>query len=203
MEPTDVVVGARGAKITKRWNPKDWRPIYEAMVALCVLGEKTQGQIAKEFGYTEAWLSQIMNSPKGKEVQAQIIRNTRDRSIGNVTDRLRDIQELALKRMEDVIRDDKIATKSPLAIFDRSALFLKNTGVIKDSQASPAPVSQAGTVINQTNNTLIVSGKDADNLRDGLNKANEVKSLHSGVIGSIDSTQKKVETVVNEKVVNG
>jgi len=177
MEPTDVVVGSRGAKLVKRWNPKDWRPEYEAMITLCVLGKYTQREVAKQFGYTEAWLSSIFNSEKGKEVKALLIRNTRDAAVGNVTDRLRDVQERALQRMEKVINDDDIFKRSPLAIFDRSALFLKNTGVIKDNHAPP--VVSAGNVTNiQQNNTLIVSGKSADDLRHGLKKADEVKALH-------------------------
>lgn len=195
-EPSDVVVGKRGAKITKKWNPKDWRPEYEAMVALCCLGKYTQRQVANQFGYTEAWLSSIMNSDMGKEVQATLIKNTRDQAVGNVAERLKQIQERALSRMETVINDDKIAERSPLAIFDRSALFLKNTGVIKDNHAPP--VAPAGSITNiQQNNTLIVSGKAADDLRDGLRKANEVKELHSGPIpASLDLTETK-------KVVNG
>ncbi len=177
-EPTDVIVGARGAKLTKRWNPKDWNPTYEAMVAMCVLGRMTQGDVAKHFGYTEPWLSQILNSPKGREVQEALIRSTRDKAVGNVTDRIRDLQSKALERMEAVLNDDKIAQKSALAIFDRSAYFLKNTGVIKDLHAPPVPVGGV-TNITQNNNTLIVSGKNADDIRDGLNKANQVKQIHA------------------------
>lgn len=197
-QPTDVIVGKRGAKITRKWNPKDWKPVYEAMVALCTIGKKTQREVAHEFGYTEAWLSQIMNSEKGKEVQAELIRNTRDRTVGDVAARIRDIQELALRRMETVIRDDKIAERSPLAIFDRSALFLKNTGVIKDNHAPPVPTQGHVTNINQTNNTLIVSGKNADDLRDGLRKSDEVKQLHGNMIqGSLVTVEEK------KKVANG
>lgn len=179
IEPTDLVISARGARITKRWNPKDWNPTYEAMVAMCVLGRMTQGDVAKHFGYTEAWLSQILNSPKGREVQETLIRSTRDRVVGNVTDRIRDLQAKALERMEAVLNDDKIAAKSALAIFDRSAYFLKNTGVIKDLHAAPVATGGAVTNITQTNNTLIVSGKNADDLRAGLNKANQVRELHA------------------------
>lgn len=197
-QPSDVIVGKRGAKITKKWNPKDWKPIYEAMVALCTIGKRTQREVALEFGYTEAWLSQIMNSEKGKEVQRELIRNTRDRTVGDVASRLRDIQELALQRMETVIRDDKIAERSPLAIFDRSALFLKNTGVIKDSHSAPVPTQGNVTNITQHNNTLIVSGKSADSLRAGLKKANEVQQLHSEpIVGSLVTVDEK------KKVVNG
>lgn len=177
-ELSDVVVGPRGAKLTKRWNPKDWRPEYEAMVALCSLGKYTQREVAKQFGYTEAWLSSIMNSEKGKEVQAELIRNTRDKSVGNVTDRLRDLQEKALQRVEQVMADEKIYQRSPLAIFDRSALFLKNVGVIKDSHAPPVVAAGPVTNIHQNNNTLVISGKSADDIREGLKKADEVRELH-------------------------
>ncbi len=178
-EITDVVVSKRGAKLTRRWNPKDWNPTYEAMVAMCVLGRMTQGDVAKHFGYTDAWLSQIMNSPKGREVQETLIRATRDKAVGNVTDRIRDLQSKALERMEAVLNDDKIAQKSALAIFDRSAYFLKNTGVIKDLHAAPVPSSGGVTNITQNNNTLIVSGKNADDLRVGLDKANQVRQIHA------------------------
>lgn len=184
-EVSDVVISARGAKLTKRWNPKDWKPVYEAMVALVVLGRRNQGDIAKEFGYTEAWLSQIMNSEKGKEVQLALIMNTRNQVVGDTSARLRQMQEIALGRMEQVLADDKLAERSALAIFDRSALFLKNTGVIGET-VKPPVVSSSITTINN-NNTLIVSSKNADDLREGLKKADEVKVLHQGELKSVVS----------------
>ena len=175
---SDVIVSPRGARITRRWNPKDWKPEYEAMVALCATG-KTQREVAEIFGYTEAWLSQIINSPKGKEVRAKIIAATRHEVSTTVAERIRDLQELGLKRMEAVLADDAIAKRSPLAIFDRSALLLKNTGVIKDKGVQPPPSQVPGNVTNIQQNTLIINGQQAKSLREGLKKADEVKQLYA------------------------
>lgn len=182
---SDKVVGKRGASLVKKWNPKDWKPEYEAMVALCAMG-KSNKEVALLYSITESWLSSILNSEKGKLARELLVRNTRDAVVGDVTARLRDMQEKALSRMEKVLNDDKLAERSALAIFDRSAYFLKNMGVIKDSHAPPVATATAGnTVINQTNNTLVVSGKNADDLREGLKKADEVKLLHSSLVEKV------------------
>lgn len=171
-----VVTSPKGGKLNKRWNPKEWRPEYEAMVALSCTG-LPQGVIAKRFGYSEAWLSSILNSEMGRAVKNLIIQKSREGVINSIPEKIREIQGLAADRMLSVMRNEKLFTQSPLGIFDRSALLLKNTGLLGTPEETSKNVHVQSSVVH---NTLIINSTDAENVREGLKKADEVKRLHSG-----------------------
>lgn len=169
-------VGTR-AKAIRRWNPKNWKPEYEAIVALSATG-MPNSVIAKRYGYTESWLSSILNCEQAKIIQQMIINKTREASVGNIPERLRFLQAIAVKRVEDTLNNDKLAERSPMAIFDRSMAFLKSGGIVAGGD------STGHVTFNQHNNTLIISEKDRSDLRDSLMMSEKVKMIHGESISN-------------------
>lgn len=152
------------AKLTKpRWNPKEWKPEYERIVLASAIG-LSGSQLAEKFGYTEPWISQILNSNQAKIILELIVRRTREYSLTTLPERLEKIHIKAFQRIESVINDDDMFERSPLAIFDRSVDLLKRGGVIKND----SPNLPAGTTNNVTNNTLIVNATQKEEILESL-----------------------------------
>ncbi len=171
------VTGPRGARITKRWEPKEWLPIYEAIVALSCTGLSNE-VVGARFGYGKQQVSNILNTPQGKKLKLLIAERIRNENSASVVDRVAAIQEKALQRVEAVMFDDDRAEKQPLAIFDRSMEILKS-GLLKDK----TPIAPDG------NNTHIdkavfinMKPEQIQQLDDGLRKADQVRVIHSGTV---------------------
>lgn len=170
----------RGASIKKRWDPKEWRPEYEAMAALAATG-MPHSEIANRFGYTEAWLSSILNSPKGKIVRQLIVNELRSKAAQAITgERVQELQAKAFKRIEVIIEDDDLAKRSPMAIFGASMEILKKTpvfGADRDNLPINNPSSNITTNNQQVN--IFAPGIDRDEINKSLQLANKVSEIHS------------------------
>lgn len=172
------IEGARGARITQRWQPKEWLPIYEAIVALSCTGLSNEA-VGARFGYGKQQVSNILNTPQGKKLKEIIAQRIRDSNTATIAERVTALHEKALERVEFVIGNDEFFEKHPLAIFDRSFAVLKS-GVLKDQN----PVNQfPGIGAGQTTNIekavfMTVSPDAAKQMNDGMELANRVKLLH-------------------------
>jgi hypothetical protein len=176
MEDKTINIGPkRGAKIKKRWDPKEWRPEYEAMAALAATG-MPHNEIAARFGYKAPWISMIMNSPKGKIVQQLIINNIRNAASTQITtERVQKLQALAFKRVEDTLANDDIAERSPMAIFGAAMEVLKKAPVFGEADKDRPPLLPS---VQNTQINYFAPGVDRKELEGSLNLANEVKQIH-------------------------
>lgn len=175
------VTGPRGAKAHKRWEPKNWLPIYEAIVALSCTGLSNE-EVGKRFGYGKQQVSNILNTPQGKKLRELIANRIREMNLVTLEDRLGFIQANAFKNIDSVIADEdgSIRERAPLALFDRSLAFLKSSGALKGDQPTlPATnplVGNAKTV------NVVLSPEANQLLREGLSKAKEVEEIHANIL---------------------
>jgi hypothetical protein len=182
--PDGKIIGPRGAKAFKRWEPKTWLPIYEAIVALSCTGLSNE-EVGKRFGYGKQQVSNILNTPQGKKLREIIANRIREANLLTLEDRMAFIQANALKNIEGVLADETgiIAEKAPLALFDRSLAFLKASGALKGDNPIP-PAGQSQLVGNAKQvNVMVISQEAKALLSEGLSKAQEVKQLHATNIG--------------------
>lgn len=170
-----VIGSKRGAKAFKRWVPKEWRPEYEAIVALSCTGLNNE-EVGRRFGYGKQQVSNILNTPQAIKLREIIVIRLREKHTESFGERLSKLNAKALERVEAVIESDDYFEKSPLAIFDRSVTFLKSQGVMK----SPESINSGPTIGNVIGKAMIMTSEAANILSEGLRKANEVKVLHSG-----------------------
>lgn len=187
MEETKVVEGkyqgTRGARITKRWEPKEWLPIYEAIVALSCTGLSNE-EVGKRFGYGKQQVSNILNTPQGKKLK-QVIRNrVNDANIQTIAQRVANLQDNALKRVETIINDedmfDNMSTAAKMIIFDKSLAVLKS-GILKEQGPATPMIPGSGAVQNIDKAIFMqVTSSQADQVAEGLMMADRAKALHSG-----------------------
>lgn len=187
LTPEGKVTGERGAKAYKKWEPKKWLPVYEAIVALSCTGLDNES-VGKRFGYGKQQVSNILNTPQGKKLREIIAARIRDMNLLTLEDRMAFIQSSALKNVEKVITDEtgQIFEKAPLALFDRSLAFLKSSGALKGDQ--PIPPASSPLVGNvQKMSVMVVSSEAKALLNEGLARAAEVKQLHGNPIAVVES----------------
>lgn len=184
MEETKIVngkyQGVRGARITPRWDPKNWKPIYESIIALSCTG-LSNTVVAERFGVTPQTVSNLRSSEKGKKLISLIAARVRDMNNESIGERVAALQSKALERVETVIMSDEAFAERPLAIFDRSLQVLKS-GILKEERPANG-MPQIGNINKAV--FMSVSPEGAKQLNDGLNKADQVKVIHSGDTGTV------------------
>lgn len=181
ISPEGKVTGERGAKAFKRWEPKKWLPVYEAIVALSCTGLDNES-VGARFGYGKQQVSNILNTVQGKKLRELIANRIREMNLVSLEDRISFIQANALKNVDKVLADESgvIAEKAPLALFDRSLAFLKATGAMKGE--NPLPPAQSGpSLVAKTMNVMMISPEAKALVDEGLKKAQEVKQLHGNI----------------------
>lgn len=189
---TDIIVegkvlGAKtGARITKRWEPKEWRTEYEAMVALSCTGLSNE-EVGRRFGYGKQQVSNILNTAAGKKLKEIILARLRQANEETFVERISHLQNTALERVESVLSDDELFVKYPLAIFDRSQKFLSSTGSKGFKSEAPETLGTVNNIDN-SKNVIIVAGATRDSLAEAMQKSDEAKELASGFIGAAVTT---------------
>lgn len=175
------VQGKRGARITRKWEPKTWKPEYEAMIALSCTGLSNE-EVAKRFGYDKQTVSNLRNTTQGKKLISLIAARVRDMNTESITERVAALQSKALERVETIIHSDDAFLEKPLAIFDRALDVLKS-GILKDKSPPQHTILPGSTTNIQKAVFMQVSPEAAKQLDDGLDKANQVRMIHSGNTG--------------------
>ncbi len=180
LTPEGKVTGPRGAKGYKKWIPKEWRPEYEAIVALSCTGLGNE-EVGRRFGYGKQQVSNILNTPQARKMRELINIRLREANTNTLAERMDRMNDAALKHVEYILTTPTEAFKNPMAIFDRSLAFLKSSGVVRGESVQQ---SQNVTNIQQNIKTAMILPHSSTNLlSEGLNKANEVMILHDGTIG--------------------
>ena len=178
---TGKVVGSRGAKAFKKWEPKKWLPVYEAIVALSCTGLSNE-EVGKRFGYGKQQVSNILNTPQATRMRELINQRLREANLATLAERMDNMNNAAMKHVEFVLNIPSEEFKNPLAIFDRSVMWLKASGKVAGNE----PINNS--VINNTQNNIvnaamILTPTAANVLQEGLNKADQVKVIHDGDVG--------------------
>ena len=180
ISPEGKVTGPRGASAHKRWEPKQWLPVYEAIVALSCTG-LSNDEVGKRFGYGKQQVSNILNTPQGKKLKELIANRIREMNLLTLEDRMAFMQKNALGNVDKVLADEDgmIMQRAPLALFDRSLAFLKSSGALKGD----IPQSAGNTLVGNAKTVNVVLSPEANQLlRDGLSKAKEVEVIHGNLI---------------------
>ena len=171
------VIGPRGAKAFKKWEPKKWLPIYEAIVALSATGLSNE-EVGRRFGYGAQQVSNIRNTPQGKALMEIIRQKIHDEQTMSIGERLAKINENALRHVENLMAMDPSDFKNPLPVFDRALAVLKSTGKVAGEQSA---ATGGNTTVNVHNNTaMILPSPQAERLREALALSNQVKVIHGG-----------------------
>lgn len=164
----------------KNWIPKTWRVEYEKMVALSVIGLSNK-MIAQKMDYTPVHVSNILNMDQAEMLRQQLLAKMREGSISGPVTEIADIGVIlsaaalsGAKRIKTFIENDDRFENQPLAVVDRSFELLKGLKHLKTAaETSGGNGTQIGAIV--------IGGQVAQNLMDGLVKANNVRKLHEVV----------------------
>ena len=168
------------ARLTKKFEPKTWKPIYDQFVFYHCMG-KSNIFIADQFKYTPQQVSNILNSTQGKVLKKIIAYNLQQQREQSIGDRMSNVADKFMKRIEEVAEDDELFEKAPFAVIDRGLTILKSLSHLKGGSESPS--SGSSTVINaQINNNqrvTVIGEKAAQELAEAIKFSDEVRALHT------------------------
>ncbi len=168
-------------RLKKRWNPKEWKPEYEAIVALSCTG-LAHTIIAERYGYTPIHIGNIVNCEYGKALRAIILAKLRSDVSLATPDLIKDTQAKAVERIHAVLNNDILAENNPLAIFDRSLKYMHWSGQLGNGNPSDNDRNTNGTRVTVNNQTNVAIGTDALKiLQQGAQKSLEVLQTHQTV----------------------
>lgn len=153
-----------------RWQPKTWKPEYERIVGLSCSGMSNK-MIASETGYTPEHVSNILNLDYAEELRSAILAKMRDVNLKTIPDKLENVTNKAIERVQAVIEDDELFYNNPFQVVDRSLRLLEGAGHLKKNVP-------AGTNIERA---IIINGETASNLFEGLAKADQARKLNAAV----------------------
>jgi hypothetical protein len=168
------------ARLTKKFEPKNWKPLYDLFVYHHCLG-KSNIWIAGEFNKTPQQVCNVLRSNQG-QVRIKIIKFNLD-SIRDATiqTRMSSVADKFMKRIETVVEDDELFTKAPFAFVDRGLAIIKGLGKLSADSPNPGGGSTTihSTQIHNGNITQqVFSDKALTELKDALQFSNEAKALH-------------------------
>lgn len=169
---TTALVPVKKASI--RWEPKKWKPLYSQMILLSTMGEKGK-KIACLFGYTEVQVSNILNSAQGKIIKGAITDKILTETQAEIPKQMNAAAVLAARRIRDLLENDSIAEKHPLAMADRALKVLSALGHIKGEGSS------GNVQINKATFFSALSEEAADRIASALEKSKEASELHGKV----------------------
>ena len=172
------------ARLTKKFEPKTWKPIYDTFVYHHCLGRSNKW-IAEEYGYTPQQICNILTSTQGKILKGLLSENLRNARERRLDERMEDVGDKFMKRIEAVADDDALFEKAPFAVIDRGLAVIRSIRE-KSSGSSLVKVSdgQGGsTIINNVQNNdnrrvTVIGEKAVAELRDAIRFSDEVNAMH-------------------------
>jgi hypothetical protein len=176
---TAPLLKRRPARLTKRWEPKKWDPIYEQFVALSALG-LSNVEIGQRFGYTPVHVSNVVTSEQGKRLKQLMLDRLRATTISSIPQRLEDIADKTVSRLQEVMNDNDRFERSPFAVIDRGLQVLKGLRHLK---------GDSDTTFNQQK-VVVMSDSAAKLISEGLAKSQQAEEIH-GTEVVIDDKSKR------------
>jgi hypothetical protein len=173
----DKVVPAR---LTKKFEPKSWKPVYDLMVFHSCMGVSNK-EIAEKYNYTPQQVCNILVSNQGRVRKKLILANLIENETASVQDRMEKVATKFLQKIELVADNDELFEKAPFAFVDRGLAIIKGLGRLEGDRANSNGGSSSvhNTQINNNNSkTFIVSEKAASELRDAIKFSDEAAAQH-------------------------
>lgn len=140
------------------YNPVTWKPLYDAIILHLVMFGGKKKDIASRFGVTPQTVSNIINCEQGKIQIRAAQERVRETMIRSIPQRMGDIAEKAVSRMEEFINDDTLYEKSPFAVIDRGMRFMQGTRLLSvQDNVNSSPASSLPTVSEKALDRLSVA----------------------------------------------
>ena len=175
--------GPRVRIASAKWVPKCWRPEYEAIVLLSSTGMSRDAVIEKIYEmsgtrYTPQHITNILTTPEAIKIQSSHALALRENFQDKLSQRLTNISEKGLERIESLVNDDKHFERAPFAVVDRAMAFMKMTrsSIVQETESSQVSIK----------NAIVMTKEAAQILQDGASKADEVARLYAGDIKEIE-----------------
>lgn len=153
----------------KKWIPKKWRPEYERIVAYAVLGLPNT-VIANKVGKTPQHVSNILNLPEAQKRQLELLEKLKKNIDVSIPDTLEYVAQKTTERLKALVDNDELFEKSPFAVIDRGMDVLKGLSHLRGGGNGSGPTVNG--------NVIILPVGVAQNLNDGLSKADEAVRMH-------------------------
>jgi hypothetical protein len=157
----------RRRKVLKKsasYNPATWKPMYDAIIMDLVIFGSKKKDIAARFKVTPQTVSNIINCEQGKIKIRAAQERVRETMIRSIPQRMGDIAEKFVNRMEEFAADDTLYEKSPFAVIDRGMRFMQGTRLLSvQDNVNTSPASSLPAV----------SEKAMDRLSHALERINE------------------------------
>jgi hypothetical protein len=153
------------------WKPKTWKTSYDRVVAFHVMGKKNT-EIAATLGMTPEHVSTILYLPHAIELKLKMEAALRAKMEENIPDLLEYVSRKTAMRLKEVLDDDDVFHKAPLAIIDRGLEVLKGLSHLKGGgNGAPVGVTVHG-------NAVIIPQNQAASLIEGFTKSDEARRIH-------------------------
>lgn len=148
----------------KKWQPKEWRMEYERVVMMDLTGLKGY-EIAEKTGYTPQHVYNILGCDEAIAIQKALIGRVRKEGV-QITDELKEIQELTVKRLKACLKNDEVFRESRLGFIAKGIDVMKGMG----EYLKNAPT-------NQVTNQFVLPPSVADRFLEGLEKSDQVRLM--------------------------
>lgn len=176
---TAIEVDKRKRPKLNSWKPKNWKAIYDRVVAFHVMGKKNT-EIAQTLSMTPEHVSTILNLPRALELKAKMESALRARIEENIPEALEYIAKKTTTRLKQVLDDDELFAKAPLAIIDRGLDVLKGLNHLKGGGNGAPGIN--------VQNAVIIPQNQAAGLIEGFTKADEARRINgSNAVATIES----------------
>ena len=160
------------------WKPKNWKAIYDRVVAFHVMGKKNT-EIAAQLSLTPEHVSTILNLPRAQELKKKMEDALRARIEENIPEALEYIAKKTTSRLKQVLDDDDLFAKAPLAIIDRGLDVLKGLNHLKGGGNGAPGIN--------VQNAVIIPQNQAAGLIEGFTKADEARRINgSNAVAAIE-----------------
>lgn len=169
----------RRPKLTS-WKPKTWKAIYDRVVAFHVMGKKNT-EIAATLSMTPEHVSAILNQPQALALKKKMEDALRSRMEDNIPDMLEYVARKTASRLKQVLDDDELFAKAPLAIIDRGLDVMKGLNHLKGG-GNGAPGSM------NIQNAVIIPQSQAAGLIEGFSKSDEARRINGSISPSESGT---------------
>ena len=161
----------RGAKL--KWVPKKWKPAYDQMIILSIMGRKNV-QIAEALGYSSIQVGNVLNSLHAEVIRRKLMDQIMEKAGDDIPGRLQVAADLASKRVVDYFRDDQAFTNAPGAMVDRAMKVLAGMKHIKSE-------GSGGGQTNIKNALFVGDGEITSRLTEAIRQSDQAKQLHGNV----------------------
>lgn len=190
------------ARLTKRFEPKTWKPVYDMYVFHHVMG-KSNIWIAQEYKKTPQLICNVLRSMQGQVRIKVIAINLQTMREQTIESRMGTVADKFMKRIEAVVEDDELFEKAPFAFVDRGLAIIKGLGKMNGDPSSN-PNGGSPAVHNTQNNfagpVAILSEKAITDLKEAIAFSTEARALHESklLLGSGDTPDNKDKAIVGE-----